>query len=194
MISEAWIPDDWETPDAIARAMAELILPTDQIILEPAIGSGQIAKFIPRNRQVCGVDIKRDRIQHAGIQIGYNTWALCCEDFLAASWGSVFHLIITNPPFSQAIAFIERSLQLLDPTYLHSRLLFLLPMDFFNSVARNDALEAMDCRIYQRHRIRNRVAYIRNGEQIKGRQVYDCIYDIRPGRDGDARPESVIRF
>ena len=67
-----------------------------------------------------------------------------------------------------------------------ARLLYLLPVDFCSSVERGQAFQALDCHIYHEYRILNRVAYIRDGKAYKGRQIYDAVFDIRPGNQTGA--------
>jgi hypothetical protein len=191
-ISDEWNADDWETPPEIAFPMAKLVLPTDKVILEPAAGTGGIVRFLPsgEDRLILANEINPLRYQIGDRQRYPAKWIN--SDFL--EWGTDyrFDLMITNPPFSLGLEFVEHGLRFLNTANPTARLLCLLPIAFFSSQERCDYFESLDCRIYQRHRIRGRVAYLKNGVQMQGRQCDDCVYDIRPGKDGDAAPERVL--
>jgi hypothetical protein len=60
----------------------------------------------------------------------------------------------------------------------------LLPCDVFQSKARGDYFKRLDCHIHHRYLIQGRVAYLKNGVAVSGRQISDCVYDIRPGKPG----------
>jgi phospholipid N-methyltransferase len=178
-----WDSDSWETPDWLAQKMANLVLPTDRRILEPAAGTGQIAKYLPQSRDVfvlCN-ELKTSRFSRLSSSLYHH---FVQGDFL--SWDSQkcdrFDLTITNPPFSLAIEFIEQGLQCLNPNYEHARLLYLLPVDFCQTIANYRVLNKLDCHIHHEYRIVGRVPYLQNGKPVSGRQVNDCVFDIRPGR------------
>jgi len=161
--------------------MASLIQFDDHRILEPANGSGRVAKHLPPGSFCCEIKPSRGEL---GIK-----YAPHCHwlggDFMIYPFeqlSSKWDLIITNPPFSQCIQFIERGLELLDLENPDARLLYLLPIDFCSSVERGKAFQSLDCHIHHEYRIMNRVAYIRDGQAVKGRQLYDCVFDIRPTR------------
>jgi len=172
--------DDWETPDPIAQLMASLVLPADRRILEPSAGTGQIAKYLPKSTDHMVVCNEINSYRHArASSSNYHHWVN--SDFLTGQFRQ-FDLVITNPPFSVASAFIGRGLDLLDRSYSNARLLFLLPNDFFQSIARNQAFQSLDCHIHHVYAIVNRIAYLREGKPERGRQIYDSCFDIRPGK------------
>lgn len=185
--------DDWETPDDVASSMAALVKTSDLRVLEPSAGSGQIAQFLPTGSLCC--EIKPQRVA-LGKQkaphchwIKSNFFELDLESPLfsnpeQASQG--YDLIITNPPFSHCIDFLQLGLKLLNRNNPDARLLYLLPVDFCSSVERGQAFQALDCHIYHEYRILNRVAYLRDGKAYKGRQIYDAVFDIRPGNQSGA--------
>ena len=182
-------PDCWETPSVVAQKMAALITRSDRRVMEPAAGTGQIAQYLPTGSFCC--EIKPNRLQslkriashcHA-IQadflcLGQDTPPL--SEFNQLNQG--FDVIITNPPFSLAIKFIEQGLKLLDNSNPNARLLYLLPVDFGCSIKRGTALQALDCHVHHVYWILDRIAYIREGIPIKGRQCYDAVFDLRPGK------------
>ena len=198
-VSDEWCSDDWETPDPVARYMASLVKPTDNRILEPAAGTGQIVKYLPESRWINLIanEINPSRFTQ-GLKNAPDAYWMCSDFPMWLNPDSQyliedgFDLIITNPPFSKAIEFIEHSLQLLDCNNPEARLIYLLPCDFFQSQGRAKQFAELDCRIYQRHSIVGRVAYLKNGVPFDQRQIYDCVYEIRPGKVGDALPEVFV--
>lgn len=177
--SEDFTTDDWETPPEIARKIAALIKPLD-LVLDPCAGRGAMVRYIKAQR-ITALEIKPDRVEDGKNLAPNATWR--CTDFLKNVPVPMRSVVVTNPPFSLAIEFIERSLLWLDPRDPDARLLFLLPGDYFASQERNDRFEALNCCISHRYRIRGRVGYIKEGVQMDQRQVYDCVYEIRPGKD-----------
>lgn len=185
--------DDWETPDNVAQAKAALTLPSDRHICEPAAGTGQVAKYLPPGSFCCEIKpgrvaIGKQKAPHCQwVQANFLALALEMPPFGSCDGlGQGFHLLISNPPFSLAIEFIEQGLRLLNWSYPHARMLYLLPIDFCCSIGRGTAFQKLDCYIHHEYRIIDRVAYIRNGKVCKGRQVYDVVFDIRPSRKASA--------
>jgi hypothetical protein len=179
----------WESPPEIACKMAALLTNKDLAILCPAAGRGNIARYIKAGwlptkqvRGVCAVELNPQRMADGKILAPYVWWK--CADFLKLEPVAEYDVAIENPPFSLAMSFLERSLLWLNPANPDARLLYLLPGDFFASRERCDQFEALDCHIHHRYRIRGRVAYIKEGVQVEGRMIYDCVYDIRPGKIG----------
>ncbi len=150
-----WTPDDWQTPDAVARAMAQLVTPSDYFILEPAAGTGQIAKYIldPYFQSILCLDINQSRVDKGRYNAPDCTWLVA--DFLhdEIEPATRFDLIITNPPFSQCVEFIERSLTLLNPDNPQARLIFLLPLDWNCSKARGAHWQRLNAHIHKEYRI-----------------------------------------
>lgn len=91
-----------------------------------------------------------------------------------------------NPPFSLAIEFIDQGLKLLNKDNPNARLLQELPIDFGCSIKRGTALATLDCHIHHVYWVLDRIAYIREGIPIKGRQCYDSLFEIRPGSSNKA--------
>lgn len=185
--------DDWETPDNVASSMAALVKTSDRRVLEPAAGSGQIAQFLPTGSNCC--EIKPYRVSLGRQKAPQCHWIqadffeLDLESPLLGNSNQAsqgYDLIITNPPFSRCIEFLELGLKLLNRNNPQARLLYLLPVDFCSSVERGQALRALDCHIHHEYRILNRVAYLRDGKAYKGRQIYDAVFDIRPGTQSGA--------
>jgi hypothetical protein len=176
-VPEDWTSDCWESPPEIARKMAGLLQDDEHVILEPAAGRGNIVRHIPigplsweQDRGVFAIELNPNRVAEGRLLAPKAVWKQ--GDFLTMESSPEVDVVIANPPFSLALQFIERSL------------LYLLPGDCFASQERCDQFEALDCHIHHRYRIRDRVAYIKEGVQVKGRMIYDCVYDIRPGKFG----------
>lgn len=170
-------PDCWETPDEIAKRIAALVLPCDRLVMEPAAGTGQIAQYLPSGSFCC--EIKPNRVERLRLKAPH--CHICPLDFLFLALNipplsefieleQGFDVIITNPPFTLAIEFIDQGLKLLNKDNPNARLLYLLPIDFGCSIKRGTALQALDCHIHHVHWILDRIAYIRDGIPIKGRQ------------------------
>lgn len=176
-----WNPDDWETPNDIAYKMSGLInLSTDKFILEPTAGSGQIAQYLPKGT-TC-IERNSNRVQK-GMQLAPHCYWHCL-DYLEAEVGSIFDVIITNPPFSLALPIIERSLRLLNNRSPTARLLFLLPLDFNCGkgvgMYWQSSIEPI-AYIHHTYRIKGRIGFLKNGVPYTKRQCYDAVFDIRLG-------------
>jgi hypothetical protein len=187
--SEDWTSDSWETPPEIASKMADLLRDDEYVILEPAAGRGNIVRHIPigplsagQDRGVFAVELNPKRVAEGKLLAPKAVWQQ--GNFLSMQLQPEYDVVISNPPFSLAMDFLEHSLLWLYPENRNARLLYLLPGDFFASQERCDQFEALDCHIHHRYRIRGRVAYIKEGVQVEGRKIYDCVYDIRPGKIG----------
>jgi len=174
-----WDPNDWETPDHVARFMGSMILPTDSNVLEPAAGTGQIVRHLPSWVDITALEVNPVRYSK-GSQFLQAGWY--CADFLAEDW-PLQDVVITNPPFPLGCEFLAKSLQLLDPSYPLARCLFLLPLDYFSSKKRFDSLRSSGAHIHHLHVIRGRIAYLKDGIPQKGRQIYDAVFDIRLGAE-----------
>ena len=190
--------NDYETPDWLSKAMANLVLPTDIEILEPFAGSGQIAKYLPSDRSVKCVEIKYSRFSRGKDNAPFATWVN--GNFFNDTFKYGCDLIISNPPFSLCIEAVVKSLELLNDSP-NSRLLFLMPLDWNCSQSRAKAWESLDAHIHHVHPVADRVDYLKDGilmskqqkilngvPQFKngkpvmnsGRQCYDAVFDIRP--------------
>jgi len=204
MTTEDFTNDDYETPDDIAKAMANLVIATDRNILEPFAGTGQIVKYLPSDRIIDVVEIKRIRIEKMLLGV-LNFNSICNMDFFDLDCETrKYDLIITNPPFSLCMEAISHSLKLLNPDNPNSRLLFLIPLDTFASQGRSEKLKNLDAHIHHTHLIPRRIDYLKDGEPMSkcqktvngipqfkngkpiknsGRQCYDAVFDIRLGKE-----------
>lgn len=201
---DLWSPDDWETPDRIASAMANLVLPSDKRILEPSAGTGQIVKFLPSgisrsatSKIVWCLEPNPRRFQilrkisfspfheiDSSVRFPVST----CDFFedMNVFPKHKFDLLITNPPFSKIQTFIQRGLTFLNPENPTARLLYLLPIDWMSLKSVAQWWQETDAHIHHVYAVAGRIAYIKNGVPISGRRRNDAIFDIRLGRDGSA--------
>lgn len=180
---EDWNSDDWETPDWLGKYIGKVLVDPLEFCLEPAAGTGQIARYLPYGSHC--IELNPDRYEAGNFSNPDKIWF--AGDFLAPSnrpdsVEGKYDAIVTNPPFRKGIEFISRSLQLLKG--LDSRLLFLLPVDYFQSLGRFKQFKSLDAHIHCTYPIVGRVAYLKQGTPEKGRQIYDAVFDIRPGRSG----------
>lgn len=97
-------------------------------VLEPGAGSGNIIKTLQKygDFSIDAVEIRPEEAQHLQ-DLGVN---VIIDNFLSMDLGKKYDLIIGNPPFNQAIEFVEKSLGLLKPG---GRLIFLLRTAFMES-------------------------------------------------------------
>jgi hypothetical protein len=182
--------DDRQTPNEIAQLMAKLVKQSDEDILCPAAGTGQIVKFFPAKPKITCVEINGDRFL-AGMGNTSRLQTLWIKsDFFEIPFTSKhkFDLIIENPPFSRGLDFIERGLGLLKPDNPEARICFLLPGDYFYGKERRSRLKKLDCHIHHIYPAGvgdGRIAYLdANGKPERGRKVYDVVFDIRLGKGG----------
>ncbi|MEM9213961.1 MAG: hypothetical protein AAGD25_06400 [Cyanobacteria bacterium P01_F01_bin.150] len=183
----AWSPDDWETPDSLAAFMAALVQP-NEMVLEPFAGTGQIAKFFRPGQLICG---ENNPARYAELIKNVSFPALyppSCSDFFSGEfkyWSCLpIDVVCTNPPFSRAVDAIKKGLEVLDSSSPSQRLLYLLPHDWDQAQGRNAQFSQLDCHIHHIHKISGRVAYLKDGVPHSQRQIYDAVFDIRPGKVG----------
>lgn len=165
--------DDWETPDRIAQYMASLIRPHEHFIVEPSAGTGNISAHLPdgthcieRNIQRWAIGYKKQPQHH---------WV--CQDYLNFYPDKIMNrgadVVIGNPPFSLWVEFLNHSLQLIRT---RGRVLFLGPCDTFHKPSTLKALIAPV--VVNPMPIVGRVAYMRDGVAVNGRQIYDSVFEV----------------
>ena len=132
-------------------------------ILEPCIGNGNIAEainsFYTTKRNITGIDI---------VDRGYPNTIV--HDFLTWETDKKFDCIITNPPFSLAKEFVEKSMTLLndgnseDDGYPNGQLIMFLKIQFLEGEKRKELFEKYPPKyIYV---FRNRMPTWNNGEPL----------------------------
>ena len=167
--------DDWETPDWLAKTLAGR---ARKRTLEPAAGTGQIAQYLPE-RSVC-VEINSHRTAIGRDRAGHCIWY--SGDLLSpAMMGAIgrFDTIVANPPFSVGMDFIVACADLLNPDGLAH---FLLPSSFFQTIGRGMRMHRLSqnhgLTIIAKTELVGRVAYLRNGKRVSGRQRDDAIFTL----------------
>lgn len=183
--------NSYETPDREAALMAKMVLPTDELILEPFAGTGQLVKAIIAHTkkpyyggrftlpQIVVNELSPTRFQEL-LKVNH------CEEYYNRDFFTQFpdnedrlkdvkyDLIMTNPPFDPAIAGIKHSLTLLNDKP-ESRLLWLLPLSFFSSQGRSKEFAELDAHIESVSLFTWRLDYLKDGipmsqcqKEIKG--------------------------
>jgi len=177
--------DDWETPSYVAKQMGELIHPEDLFVIEPSAGTGQIARYLPAGavcieNNSCRCSIGAETLpQHYWVL--RNFLATVKADFEGHDWDiySIYgepDLIIGNPPFSLWTDFLLHSLALVRTG---GRVIFLGPCDQFHKPTELKRLGQWKDRINViPHPIVGRVAYLKDGVAVHGRQIYDSIFEV----------------
>lgn len=182
--------DDYETPDGtsgsrhIAQLFRTLVTPRDVVILEPTAGRGNIIGQMPSDRTRYAIEINPERVVDGRSRYPDVIWR---EGNLFAYRAPSFSLapvdvIVGNPPFSIAVEVIECCLTLLDDEADDPRIIFLLPTNFFQTQERAEKFQKLNASLCSMEQIVGRIAYLRNGVVIKGRQCDDSIFTIRPGK------------
>lgn len=170
-----WCSDDWETPPELAEKIEELLKPGEDYILEPCAGTGSLAKTLARLSYVTAFEISQTRFsQLEKIQSDFLKVQHC--DFLKVPSEQHYDVVVANFPFSQIVSFIDHSMKFLKP---YGRLLMLAPLDCFCAKKRNADFLKLNLHIHAIHPIVGRVAYLKNGQPEKNRQIYDAVFDIR---------------
>lgn len=123
-------------------------------VLEPCIGNGNIAntvnKFYGNQKSITGVDI---------VDRGYPNTIL--SDYLTWEPEKKFDCIITNPPYSLAKEFVEKSMKLLNSD---GQLMMFLKIQFLEGAKRKEMFSKYPPKyIYV---FRNRMATWNNGEPL----------------------------
>ena len=167
--------DDWENPDDLAQRIAAMVRADDAFIVEPSAGTGNIAKYLPKGT-LC-IEQNSCRCSIGAEMYGQHDWML--TDFLALSrWdfdrSGCPDLVIGNPPFSLWTEFLIHALEL-----GAARVVFIGPCDQFHKPTVWKKLGPWADRIKViPHPIIGRVAYLKDGVPVQGRQVYDSIFEV----------------
>ena len=179
-----WVTDDdWETPNSLAKFVAQLVSDCKSV-LAPGAGRGQIEKFLDLQQEIYAVEKNYKRYLEGKQNVPNVHWQHA--DFFRVNPYPQVEAVICNPPFSQGIEFIERSLMWLDRTNYKSRCIFILPIDFFCSQERGKNISGMDCHFYKQYPIVGRIPFLKNGIPENRPQRYHAVFDIRPGQRDDS--------
>jgi|SRR4028119_802801 Predicted RNA methylase len=175
--------DNYDTPDNIALKMSKLAYGR---CCEPAAGLGAIAKHLPKN-SFC-VEIDRDRFDVGQKVAPHCDWHWF-NFLMPPNKNERFDTVITNPPFSQLLGFINSGLQRLNPD---GQLVYLMPHNWLGAQGRASEWQKMDAHISRVLVIPGRVDYLTNGTPMSkqfrddgkkngGRRETDAVFIIRPG-------------
>lgn len=148
-------------PKAVEKFLLQYSINGNKI-LEPCVGNGNIAdtvkKFYTNKLDITGVDI---------VDRGYPNTIV--HDFLTWDTDEKFDCIITNPPYSLAGEFVEKSMELLNEGYDEDgqpkgQLIMFLKIQFLESAKRKELFEKYPPKyIYV---FRDRMATWNNGEPL----------------------------
>lgn len=176
-----WSSDNYETPERISQYLANLVEGSLKP-LEFSAGTGQIAKYLIRGT---AIELRKERLLIGSNRYPSIEWVY--GSFL--DYNEKHDAILGNPPFSLIPEFLCHI-----PNVLLSGGLchILMPSDSFQSIKRSEALKRSGLEIIREHKIVGRVAYLRNGIPLKGRQVYDSIFTM--GRIEDKHPSQKTAF
>lgn len=166
--------------------MAELATERGRAILEPAAGLGAIARHLPSGSLCFEIDDFRFRSGWANSK--HCSWQNL--NFLSLDPIPEFDVVVTNPPFSKMMEYIEHGLRFLRPT---GALVYLMPMSWRASKGRSERWLALNAHVEREYIISGRVDYEYNGlpmskqynsqgKRNSGRQETDAVYIIRPWR------------
>ena len=148
-------------PIAVQKLLTKYAINGSEI-LEPCVGDGNIAKainnFYTNKRNITGIDI---------VDRGYPNTIV--QDYLTWETDKKFDCIITNPPYSLAKEFVEKSMPLLNDGYdedgcPNGQLIMFLKIQFLEGAKRKELFEKYPPKyIYV---FRNRMATWNNGEPL----------------------------
>lgn len=148
-------------PVAVQKLLTKYAINGNEI-LEPCVGNGNIANainnFYTNKRNITGIDI---------VDRGYPNTIV--HDYLTWETDKKFDCIITNPPYSLAKEFVEKSMPLLndgydEDGYPNGQLIMFLKIQFLEGAKRKELFEKYPPKyIYV---FRNRMATWNNGESL----------------------------
>jgi len=126
--------DFYPTPYALARLIVgRFVTERPAFALDPGCGNGVFGyalQLASRTSTVCGIDIvKREWMIKNNCP--YDRWWI--DDYLSVDLGRKFDLIIGNPPYNDAEAFIRKSIALSTDK---GKIIFLLKLAFLESKKR----------------------------------------------------------
>ncbi|CBA17839.1 putative methyltransferase [Acaryochloris phage A-HIS2] len=160
-----WSPDLWETPDQHAQYLANLVQECANP-LELSAGNGQVAKYLLKGT---ALEILEHRYLKGSRVCPQLTWIN--GDFLRHH--TKYDGILGNPPFS----LIEKIFKHLPNVMKRGSLAHLLiPTQSIQCIKRFEAYKESGLNLVQEHKFINRIAFIRDGEQIKGTQQNHSVF------------------
>lgn len=164
-------PDMYETPNGVCLFLANKYLTKIIDILEPAAGTGLLARYFDTLRTDC-VEIDLERYETGKKNTNHASWYnQNFFDFLPEN-NKKYDLVVSNPPYGDAvksdrfrftpIEFIEKSASLLKEDGL---IVFVLESDYFRSVNRYERFKNAGIFLTRKIDIVGRLKFIQNGEK-----------------------------
>jgi hypothetical protein len=137
--------DYYPTPDwCVNRLLDELSLPSGKW-LEPAAGDGAVIRAVNKSykRPLTWTASELQDKFKSDLEALVDPSQVHMESFFEAGLNKEFNVVITNPPFSKALEFIKKSIEL-EPEYV----CMLLRLNFMGSGERSDYLREHTPDIY----------------------------------------------
>lgn len=128
--------DFYATPEISIRTLFNefsLDLSNIHVALEPSAGNGAISKVLKELYPTINLDQIEIREEEKNVLEQYGN--VFIEDFLSYNSNKKYDLIITNPPFTYAKEFIEKSFEL---SHENTIIIMLLRLNYLGSQKRHD--------------------------------------------------------
>lgn len=191
-------PDQYETPDHIAKFLADRYLTEFYRILEPSAGTGNIACWFDTLKTDC-IEIDNDRYEIGKTRTMHANWFN--QNFLTLPHQDYYYdLIIGNPPYGDAvngdryrltpIEFIKKSASMLAD---NGMIVFLLESDYFRSKHRWEYFTSLN-NVYMKRKIDiiGRLKFMVNGEKTKDTSSrYHSIFEFTKEKQDIIYLESI---
>ena len=130
--------DFYETPDWATDVIIPYLAPPG-LVLEPSAGAGAMKRRLVRawpNATIESTELDADRAAASGSN---------CGSFLHSELWGAYDLVITNPPFSLAIEFVEHALNIAKP---NGEVAMLLRLAFLETAKRTAFHKAHPSDVY----------------------------------------------
>jgi hypothetical protein len=157
--------DNYSTPEwAIKLLLDNYQIRTNGTILEPSAGCGNIVKVLRETgikNHITSIELREEEREN----LKKYSNEVIIENYLNMSQSPYYDVIIGNPPYNQARAFIEKSFEFLSHRGV---LIFLLRVSILESQKRFD--------FWQQHPV-NKLYILRDRPKfIKGKSGDNCAY------------------
>lgn len=170
-MDDRFTPDDWETPDWLAKAIASEVSDC-QTVIEVGAGRGRISKYLPPISHC--LEINRHRFRQGQKNAPQCIWH--CSSFFDFRLPAPVDAVVGNPPFSRIAEVISHALTLIHP---QGKIVLLMPCD---TMHKTETLAAIALPFqFTAKPIVGRVGYIKDGVAFNQRRVYDSIFTLRHG-------------
>ncbi|CBA17739.1 putative DNA modification methylase [Acaryochloris phage A-HIS1] len=162
-----WTSDLWETPENVAKLIATYAAIAVRP-LECSAGNGAISKFFLRGTAIEPLRHRYEILRETNPNLEYFSGS-----FFDYNPERKHDVIVGNPPFSmipEFLAHIAKVLEFGGLAYL------LLPTQSFQAVGRYKALCASQLTQIEEIKFVNRIAFVKNGVEVKGTQQYHSVF------------------